>query len=238
MITIALLILLSSAATVAAQPWEVCGTTGKFAAGSTYQANLDRLSAALPANTSSTTGGLFAKGSAGAAPDVVHGLALCRGDLNASACSACVAAAFDGARQLCALAKDAAIFYDTCLLRFSDQDFFLGIDYSNASSAAVAVVDRPVMPTETTLTGWNSYSSNAFIAQQVSKLLNGTVRQLFSSTTRNNRYAGTGRLGDIDGSNTIMPLYAYAQCAPDLMLECAVESGPDSCTHEPAPHQA
>ncbi|CAL5092043.1 unnamed protein product [Urochloa decumbens] len=167
MITIALLIILSSAGTVvAAQPWEVCGTAGKFAAGSTYQANLDLLSAALPANASST-GRLFAKGSAGAAPDAVHGLALCRGDLNASACSACVAGAFQGARRLCALAKDAAIFYDTCLLRFSDQDYLLGLDYSNHSNNASAVaVDRPVMPTEATLTGWNGYSSNAFIAQQ------------------------------------------------------------------------
>ncbi|RCV09180.1 hypothetical protein SETIT_2G006500v2 [Setaria italica] len=206
------LLIVTSAATVAAQPWEVCGTTGKYAAGSTYQANLDLLSAALPSNASST--GLFAKGSAGAAPDAVHGLALCRGDLNASACRTCVADAFQGARRRCALTKDATVFYDTCLLRFSDQDF-LGLDYSNRSHGLAVAVDRPVMPTEATLTGWDGYSSNAFIAQQVNKLLNGTVRQLFSSTTTANRYAATGRLGDIDGSNTIMPLYAYAQCAPD-----------------------
>ncbi|CAN6204652.1 unnamed protein product [Urochloa humidicola] len=221
MISMALLILLSSAAatTVAAQPWEVCGTAGKFAAGSTYQANLELLSAALPANAyTSSTGGLFVTGSAGAAPDTVHGLALCRGDLNASACSACVAGAFRGAARLCALAKDAAVFYDTCLLRFSDQDYLLGLDNSNHSAEAV-VVDRPVMPTEATLNGWDGYSSNAFIAQQVSKLLNGTVRQLMWSSSKrrsNNRYAATGRMGDIDGSNTIAPLYAYAQCAPDL----------------------
>ncbi|TKW30070.1 hypothetical protein SEVIR_2G010000v4 [Setaria viridis] len=207
------LLIVTSAATVAAQPWEVCGTTGKYAAGSTYQANLDLLSAALPSNASST--GLFAKGSAGAAPDAVHGLVLCRGDLNASACRTCVADAFQGARRRCALTKDATVFYDTCLLRFSDQDF-LGLDYSNRSHGLAVAVDRPVMPTEATLTGWDGYSSNAFIAQQVNKLLNGTVRQLFSSTTTANRYAATGRLGDIDGSNTIMPLFAYAQCAPDL----------------------
>lgn len=223
MIAVVLFTLIST--NVAAQPWEICGTTGKYATGSAYDANLDLLSTALPANASSI-GRLFAKGSVGAVPDAVHGLVLCRGDLNASACRSCLAGAFQGSRRLCALAKDAAIFYDTCLLRYSDQDFLALLDSissssssnrSNASAGGDAVDPAPLMITEAPLMGWDGYSSNAFITQQVRIMLNSTIRQLFASTPRRSQYAAVMFMGDLDGSNTLPPLYAYAQCTPDLV---------------------
>jgi hypothetical protein len=51
---------------------------------------------------------------------MVYALALCRGD---AAANACAAAAFQDAQQLCAYAKDVAIYYDLCYLRFSNWDF-------------------------------------------------------------------------------------------------------------------
>lgn len=59
---------------------------------------------------------------------MVYALALCRGDAaaNANACAACVAAAFQDAQQLCAYAKDVAIYYDLCYPRFSNWDFLAG----------------------------------------------------------------------------------------------------------------
>jgi len=119
------------AAPVAAQtPWQVCGDSGNYTANSTYPRNLARLAAALPRNASASPA-LFAKGSVGAVPDIAYALALCRGDAaNATACGACVATAFQDAQQLCAFAKDAAVYYDACYLRFSNRNF-LGDTASN-----------------------------------------------------------------------------------------------------------
>jgi hypothetical protein len=97
------------------EPWSICDNTGNYSTNSRYQANIDILSSTLPTKASSSPL-LFAMSSVGAAPDTVYGLALCRGDANASTCLACVAAAFPEARQRCAHNKEAVVFYDTCLL--------------------------------------------------------------------------------------------------------------------------
>ncbi|OEL17593.1 Cysteine-rich receptor-like protein kinase 10 [Dichanthelium oligosanthes] len=54
------------------------------------------------------------------APDQASGLALCRGDINASAC---VAAAFQDAQWACPLQKGVAVFRDACVLRFASFQF-------------------------------------------------------------------------------------------------------------------
>ena len=110
----------------AAQP-QVCGDSGNYSANSTYQSNLGQLSVTLPKNASASPT-LFATGSVGSVPDIVYALALCRGDTNASACAACVTTAFQDAQQLCAFSKDASVFYDLCLLHFSNQNFLPDTD--------------------------------------------------------------------------------------------------------------
>lgn len=91
-----------------------------YADNSTFQANLNLLSAALPANASASPAG-FATGAVGTAPEQVNGMALCRGDTNASSCSSCVAAAFRyaQAQQGCPLTKGATVYLDDCTLRFA-----------------------------------------------------------------------------------------------------------------------
>ncbi|KAF8748114.1 hypothetical protein HU200_013056 [Digitaria exilis] len=111
----------------------LCGTSGNYTLNDTYQGNIQRLAATLPKNTSSSQM-LFAKAQLGAAPNIVYALALCRGDTNASACGSCVATAFSDAQQLCAYNKDATIFYDLCLLRYSNQDF-LGLHHQQQHRA-------------------------------------------------------------------------------------------------------
>lgn len=96
------------------------GTT--YAANSTFQTNLNRLAAALRANASTSPAG-FANATVGAAPDQVNGLALCRGDTNASTCAPCVAAAFKDAQQACHLSRGATIILDACVLRFAGSQF-------------------------------------------------------------------------------------------------------------------
>jgi hypothetical protein len=195
-----LLLLLLIAPGAAAQPWQSCGNTDNYSANSTYQSNLASLAKALPANASRSAT-LFAEGSAGALPDAVYALALCRGDINATACGACVTTAFQDAQQLCAYNKDAAVFYDACYLRFSNKDFIASA--TNNGDAIVLMNSQNV-----------SSPVRAFDAA-VAVLLNATADYAAANSSR--RFA-TGEEGFDATDPTI---YGLTQCTPDMSpAEC------------------
>ncbi|KAF7033374.1 hypothetical protein CFC21_044481 [Triticum aestivum] len=106
--------------------WQVCGgSSGNYTSNNTYQANLLLLSSTLPNKAVSNTT-LFATATAGHDPDIVYALALCRGDTtDASDCETCVAAAFPDAQQICPYNKDATLYYDASMLRFSNHNFLV-----------------------------------------------------------------------------------------------------------------
>lgn len=54
----------------------------------------------------------------------IYGLYLCRGDVNASACQSCVKTASQEIQDNCASNKTAIIWYDKCMLRYSNETFF------------------------------------------------------------------------------------------------------------------
>jgi Salt stress response/antifungal len=82
--------------------------TGNYTTNSTYQSNLNQLFTALRSN-STVTG--FAAGTVGTVPDQVTGIAMCRGDLNASACSTCLSRIPVNLSVQCLLCKDNAFIY-------------------------------------------------------------------------------------------------------------------------------
>ena len=179
----------------AAQPWPACGSTGKYTANSTYQTNLASLATALPANAS-RPGALFATGSAGAVPDIAYALALCRGDTNATACGSCVATAFQDAQQLCPYDNDAAVYYDACYLRFSNQNFLAST--SNNDDPMILMNSQNV-----------SSPVKAFDAA-VTVLLNATGDYAAANSTR---LFATGEEA-FDAANPT--IYGLTQCTPDM----------------------
>ncbi|GLT54806.1 hypothetical protein SLA2020_279730 [Shorea laevis] len=86
-----------------------------FTANSTYQSNLDIVLSSLSSNGTWATG--FSNASAGK----VSALFLCRGDVNTDVCQLCVANATKGILQLCPLQIGAVIWYDECLLHYSNE---------------------------------------------------------------------------------------------------------------------
>ena len=120
-VAVALALLLSPAVAEETPPPD-CDASSAYAANSTFQANLNLLAAALRANASASPAG-FATAAAGAAPDQANGLALCRGDTNASTCAACVAVAFRDAQQACPMDKGVTVYRDACVLRFAGRQF-------------------------------------------------------------------------------------------------------------------
>uniref|UniRef100_K3ZF86 Cysteine-rich receptor-like protein kinase 10 n=1 Tax=Setaria italica TaxID=4555 RepID=K3ZF86_SETIT len=178
-------------------PWQLCNdTAGNFAENSAYQANIRRLASALPGNASSSPS-LFTTGAAGTAPDVVYSLALCRGDINASSCARCVAAAFQNAQQLCALSKGATMYDDPCILRYADWDFL-----ANATD------------NRGTYIAWSSDSVSA----SALGTFRAAFRRLVDATAD---YAAADPVrrfgtGDVAFDETYPKIYSLAQCTPDM----------------------
>ncbi|XP_034697319.1 cysteine-rich repeat secretory protein 38-like [Vitis riparia] len=53
----------------------------------------------------------------------IYGLYLCRGDVNATTCQSCVKTAGQEIQEQCQNNKTAIIWYDECMLRYSNEDF-------------------------------------------------------------------------------------------------------------------
>jgi hypothetical protein len=181
-------------------PWLLCGpqpSSGNYTANDTYQGNINRLSATLPKNTSSSPV-LYAQDTAGSVPDAVYALALCRVGTNASACESCVATAFRDALARCPLFKDVLIFYDLCQLRFSNRNFFPDDDNF---VTAYYLVGSPLAATEP--------AADA-VGAAARLLLNATANYAADNSSR--RFA-TGEMGFDKQSNR--RIYALSQCTPD-----------------------
>uniref|UniRef100_I1QED9 Uncharacterized protein n=1 Tax=Oryza glaberrima TaxID=4538 RepID=I1QED9_ORYGL len=196
MLLTAAVVLLALAPRGAAYPWQVCGTTGNFTANSTYQANLDAVAAELPRNTSSSPD-LFATAMVGAVPEQVSALALCRGDANATECSGCLATAFQDVQNMCAYDKDAAIYYDPCILYYSNVPFLSSVD--NAASTNRVNLQ-------------NVTSDPGRFNGMVAALVNATADYAAHNSTR--RYASGEAV--LDRESEFPKVYSWAQCTPDL----------------------
>ena len=99
----------------------ICTENSYYSPNSIFQTNLNSLLVSL-FSSAPVTG--FANYKTGDNPDRVYGLALCRADVSPTTCRSCLAEASQGVAKVCPLKREATIFYDLCLLRYSDKDFF------------------------------------------------------------------------------------------------------------------
>ncbi|CAN6235191.1 unnamed protein product [Urochloa humidicola] len=199
----ALALLLLRPATAAAPN---CDATTTYTANSTFQANLDRLAAVLPINASASPAG-FATITVGVAPEQANGLALCRGDTNASTCAACVAAAFLEAKQVCPFDRGAIILQDTCNLQFAARQF---LDFLRPDQWTV----QELLPGIDTA-GASVNASDAWFSAAITGIFTAMINSAVAATNSTRKYFTTAEMA-------FNPkIYGLAQCAPDLT--------PDQC---------
>ncbi|XP_074307556.1 cysteine-rich receptor-like protein kinase 15 isoform X2 [Silene latifolia] len=107
----------------------ICSNTTRFTTNSQYQTNLDTVFRYLSANTSNPFGFHAAQAGNGT-QDFVYGHFLCRGDQVPSSCHECVTTATttDLPKTYCPNRKDAIIWYDECMVRYSNESFFGVLD--------------------------------------------------------------------------------------------------------------
>ncbi|KAI3437340.1 uncharacterized protein J3R85_005473 [Psidium guajava] len=102
--------------------YNFCRTTGNFTANSTYDANLDTLLASAAAGAAVGHG--FYNLSSGRSPDAVNAIALCRGDVGAADCRSCLNDSAAEIASRCPVQKEAIIWYEYCMLRYSNRSIF------------------------------------------------------------------------------------------------------------------
>ncbi|KAH7837399.1 hypothetical protein Vadar_013398 [Vaccinium darrowii] len=167
-------------------------TTSTYAPNSTYQTNLNTLFSVLSSNSNASNG--FYNFTAGTSPpDVAYGLYLCRGDVSAAVCQDCVGFATTDVVKQCPTSKRATIWYDECMLRYSNQSIF-----------SVPEIGGGVM--------WNLQNvTNVTRLNEVLGEVMDDIANRASSDDSGKKFATR----EVNYS-LLQPMYGLAQCTPDL----------------------
>ncbi|KMT04027.1 hypothetical protein BVRB_8g187300 [Beta vulgaris subsp. vulgaris] len=182
-----------------AQPiFHDCSNTTMFANNTQYQAKLNTLFRYLSSNTTNPSGyHQAASGNDNNESEEVFGHFLCRGDQNTSSCQDCVTTATTtDLPNTCPNRKVAIMWYDYCMVRYSNQSFFGRMDESPS------------------IMYWN-----------VNNVTGNSTRfeQLLGNMLRNNivvRAASGGSqkkfATDTVDYTSLQTIYGLGQCTPDL----------------------
>ncbi|KAK8482257.1 hypothetical protein V6N12_001328 [Hibiscus sabdariffa] len=191
-----IVIFLLSPTTEAQQPtyrYHFCPNTTTFSLNSTYRANRHSLLDLL--SSIGTHGDGFYNTTSGRGADMVYGLFLCLADLNTSVCQACVTFATTDIPRLCPVETTAVVWYDECLLRYSNQNIFS----ARAEEPAVIFVNT------------QNITKDLFnqAVEASTRLTRNAISSLAESATK--KFATT----EVKISN-YLTLYTLGQCTPDL----------------------
>ncbi|XP_077243478.1 cysteine-rich receptor-like protein kinase 10 isoform X2 [Tasmannia lanceolata] len=107
--------------------YKFCLETGDYTSDSTYQINLGHLLQNLSSEAVRTR---FYNTTIGQSPDTVYALVLCRVDIVPSVCQSCIDTAGKEIIQVCPNSRSAIVYYDYCLLRYSNQRIVFSVDNS------------------------------------------------------------------------------------------------------------
>lgn len=177
----------------------------EYIAGTAYHSNLEYLLDSLVSNTSVTG---FFNTTVGWEGAVVYGYGMCRGDLSPTQCQTCMSQAATDAESECPGRRQAALWYDKCRIRYSDQRFF-----SNLTQRT----DKPYY-FELTLV-----PDRDLFKVQIGKLLNDLQYKATYGVDSSRMFSA----GSIDYTVN-RSLYGFVQCTRDLTGEQCSQ-----CLNEP-----
>jgi len=215
---LSMLIFLNLTTRVAAQNYlyHSCANTS-FAQNSIYSSSIHSLLSSLSSNANANA---TAAGSIGfynttvgqTTTNPVYGLFLCRGDVTADVCRECVANATQELATMCSREKVAVIWYDECMVRYSNESIF----------STVAVRPRIHLLNTQNITEQDRFN----------RLLNRTMTELASQASTGAKKFGVKEVKFSDFQN----LYNLVQCTPDLSstdcnscLQAAINRLPICC---------
>ncbi|KAK1375182.1 Cysteine-rich receptor-like protein kinase 41 [Heracleum sosnowskyi] len=96
-----------------------CGTSGNYTINSIYKTNLNGALVKLYSAANTSKSGFY-NASVGKDSGTVNVLVLCRGDVQPDICRSCVKDSANNLTKLCPNQKEAVVWYDECMLRYSN----------------------------------------------------------------------------------------------------------------------
>ncbi|URE33698.1 receptor-like protein kinase [Musa troglodytarum] len=201
-----LVLMLRCYGTSSSKLWSYCPPDANYTTNSTFQTNLHLLLVSLSSSAAATG---YSNDTEGRSSDQVHGLALCRGDVSSSVCQTCLDAAVQDIIQSCPNGMTSTIFYDDCLLRYSNQMFFSTVDTSFRYLA------------------WNG--QNVSDQQQFETTLGNLMDDLTEKASSSPKLfaAGSAKVTSFD------KLYGLVQCSRDLSADDCYRCLQDTVTFIP-----
>nr|GMD93006.1 cysteine-rich receptor-like protein kinase 25 [Ipomoea batatas] len=170
-----------------------CVNTTTYTPKSTYKANLHSLLSNLYSNATRNNGFYHTTVTGGASNDTVHGLFLCRGDVSTDDCRSCIGEARTKILELCTNETTGIVWYDNCLLRYSENSVLGIIDVSTWFT--VKSKDNDTRP--------NGYM------QLVGNVLNQIISRASSGSDK--KFAVLS-----DNFSVVERVYGLGECTPDL----------------------
>ncbi|CAA2986600.1 receptor kinase At4g00960 [Olea europaea subsp. europaea] len=173
-----------------------CINSGSYARNSTYGRNLDTLLSSVSPNIDANG---FYNASMGENSDRVNIIALCRADLQPSQCSNYVDDATARILEECPGQRQAILWHEFCMVRYSNEAIFGTLANS---------------PNRSAHSGENVTNTDVF-NQELNVLLD-SLRDHAAFNSSPKKFAGATR--DVPNYRTI---YAFEQCTPDITsVEC------------------
>ncbi|XP_028776257.1 putative receptor-like protein kinase At4g00960 [Neltuma alba] len=170
-----------------------CSDGSYFGPNSPFQANLNFLLSSLTSNAS-LPDGYYRTTVSPSTPSTITGLFLCRGDVTPAVCQPCVAAASKEIRRLCPNQTESIIWYDVCMLRYTNGNLNPMVPYvslRNTNTIASSERDR--------------------FDRVLSNMLNNVTEKANIQTGSTGKRFATAEV-NFTSSET---LYSLAQCTPD-----------------------
>ncbi|KAM1033409.1 hypothetical protein FF1_036897 [Malus domestica] len=164
-----------------------------YTTNSTYQTDLNRLLSSLPSNENGNGYGFYnASYRLNSLNEHIYAIGLCHGYVKAEDCRSCLNNSRHALLQHCPNRKEAIIWYDKCMLRFSNRSIY------------------GVMETSPSFSFYNINNISSSALEEREKLLESIRREA----------AAGGSLRKFAFGNTSTPtfqtIYALAQCTPDI----------------------
>ncbi|XP_020092885.1 cysteine-rich receptor-like protein kinase 10 [Ananas comosus] len=197
-----LLLILLRTPTSKSQPISVnCTSDANYTANSAFESNLNLLLSSLP--SAAAPSGFYNTTVGRSGADQVYGLALCRGDISAADCNNCLTTATQDAVANCPHSTSNTMWYDTCMLRYSDQSFFSVAD----SSFHINM--------------WNvqSVTNPRLFVDQLGQLLTSLAMKATDGSGRPPLFAvGQVNFTNFQKIGNFHSIYGLVQCTRDLSL--------------------
>ncbi|XP_059288642.1 putative cysteine-rich receptor-like protein kinase 9 [Lycium ferocissimum] len=182
-----------------------CPNTTSYSPNSTYSSNLHALLSSLSSNASRN--GFYNSPASRTGSDIAYGLFLCRGDVSPNICQNCVSTAGKEILETCPKEKVVVIWYDECLLRYSNRSIFATEDLSSGSIWSHLV-----------------NTQNVSEPKRFSSLLGKTMDEIATVAAKENDHSGR-KFATIEANfSSHEKVNSLAQCTPDLS-----ETSCDNC---------